>query len=392
MRSYEESHPWISFKPVDLARLGHAAWMLLGEAESKCEHLAGSPLRPDTAKRLYDVYLSKGVHGTASIEGNTLSEADVLAHVGGELRVPPSQEYLLREIDNIYNALNLIVGEVVDGKQVGLTPERMAQFNRTILAGLPLGEDVVPGVLRTHSVVVGRYRGAPPEDCEHLLKELCRWLDAAFACDEQRADLRFTYGLLKAVIAHLYIAWIHPFGDGNGRTARMIEFQILIQAGVPAPAAHLLSNHYNKTRDQYYLELDRTSKGDYRVEGFILYALRGFVDGLREQIDYIRVQQKLVTWENYVHDVFRDQDTPPANRQKHIALDLSPTLPVPSNKIPELSPRVARAYAGKQQKTVTRDINALLELELIRRVRGGYIANQNLTIKAFLPPRAEDTY
>ena len=46
-------------------------------------------------------------------------------------------------------------------------------------------------------------------------------------------------GILKATLAHLYIAWIHPFGDGNGRTARLVEFMLLSRAGVPSPSAHL---------------------------------------------------------------------------------------------------------------------------------------------------------
>jgi hypothetical protein len=68
------------------------------------------------------------------------------------------------------------------------------------------------------------------------------------------------YAILKAMVAHLYLAWTHPFGDGNGRTARLIEFHILLSAGVPSPAAHLFSNHYNQTRAEYYRQLDRASK------------------------------------------------------------------------------------------------------------------------------------
>jgi hypothetical protein len=54
--------------------------------------------------------------------------------------------------------------------------------------------------------------------------------------------------LIAAVVAHVYFEWIHPFGDGNGRTGRLIELKLLLEAGVPQPAAHLLSNHYNATR------------------------------------------------------------------------------------------------------------------------------------------------
>ncbi len=34
---------------------------------------------------------------------------------------------------------------------------------------------------------------------------------------------RVAAAILRAVLAHLYIAWIHPFGDGNGRTARLAK-------------------------------------------------------------------------------------------------------------------------------------------------------------------------
>ncbi|MBW2661693.1 MAG: Fic family protein, partial [Deltaproteobacteria bacterium] len=37
---------------------------------------------------------------------------------------------------------------------------------------------------------------------------------------------------------------MHPFGDGNGRTARLLEFEALLSSGVPAPSSQLLSNHY----------------------------------------------------------------------------------------------------------------------------------------------------
>lgn len=385
MRSYQQTHPWITFT-VDLTRLSHKTWLLLGEAESKCEHIAGVPLRPEVARQLHAVYLSKGIHGTTSIEGNTLSEDEVLRRVQGELPLPPSREYLGREIDNIVAACNQIVDDVVMGRPLELTPERVADFNRQILSGLDLGEGVEPGKVRTHSVGVLSYRGAPAEDCGYLLAEMCTWLNERLDVDD--SDMAFTVAVLKAVLAHLYIAWIHPFGDGNGRTARLVEFQLLVQAGLPVPAAHLLSGFYNKTRDAYYRELDRTSKQPYSVASFVHYALRGFVDELREQLEVIRAEQLQVTWENYVHELFRDHDTPARRRQKHIVLDMPAEQPVPTSRLPVLSARVAAAYAGRGQKTVTRDVNALIQLRLIRRVRGGILANRAV-IRAFLPVRAE---
>jgi hypothetical protein len=52
VRTYQKTHSWISFQ-VDLRHAPVNLWMLVGEAISKCEHLAGVPLMPETAKRLH---------------------------------------------------------------------------------------------------------------------------------------------------------------------------------------------------------------------------------------------------------------------------------------------------------------------------------------------------
>ncbi len=384
-RRYEKTHPWINFT-LFLDRLEHSTWLLLGEARSKCEHVAGVPLQPAMAQLLHEIYLSKGVHATTSIEGNTLSEEQVLARIEGELELPPSRAYQGQEIDNILEACNSILWDVSENPRLPLTVERVKHFNKLVLRGLPLdGEDTVPGEVREHPVGVARYQGAPAEDCEYLLERLCAWLEKDFVADDQ--ELLFTVAILKAIMAHLYIAWIHPFGDGNGRTARLIEFQLLVQAGLPSPAAHLLSDHYNLTRDAYYRELDRTSKPPYAVERFIQYAMRGFVDALRAQLAMIRAQQMEVTWEHYVHSEFHGQDTKAPVRQKHLVLDLPADGPTPPNKIRVLTPRQAVEYHGKGPKTVTRDVNALVKQGLVVRVKGGILPNREI-VRAFLPFRS----
>src|SRR6266536_2373743 len=313
-RRYQETHPWITFN-FDLRSLDCTTWLLIGEADSKCKHIAGAPLQPEVAQRLNQVYLSKGIHGTTSIEGNTLSEEQVLARVQGDLALPESSEYLGTEVDNLLAAYNEIIADVMNGRPLRLVVHRISEFNRQIMKGLPLKEGVSPGQIREHSVAVAGYRGAPAEDCEYLLDRLCDWLEQ-MQPPADRPELIYTFAVIKAIMAHLYLAWIHPFGDGNGRTARLIEFQLLIQAGVPMPAAHLLSDHYNQTRSQYYVELEKTSsKPPYPVEGFIRYAMRGFVDELREQIIAIRQSQMDVTWENYVHQLFRNHETPAKDRK-----------------------------------------------------------------------------
>lgn len=386
MRTFETTHSWITFR-IDLRRATPHLWMKFGEASSKCEHIAGSPLRRGTAEVLHRLYLAKGVQATTAIEGNPLTIAEVERHLERNLRLPASKEYLGREIDNVVAACNNIE-ERLRANDDSLTPDRIAELNGLVLRELPNEPEVVPGQIRSYSVVVGNvYRAVPAEDCQFLLARLCDWLSS----DDFKAapGEEMVYGIVKAVVAHIYLAWIHPFGDGNGRTARLVEFQILLAAGVPTPAAHLLSNHYNQTRRDYYRHLDAASKSGGDIMPFVEYAVAGFVEGLREQIGLIREQQWDVTWENYVHDLFREKKSIAETRQKWLALDLGDSAePVTHSGIRELSPRLAREYANKTDKTLQRDIGALEELGLIERSPKGIRAKREI-ILAFLPWRKD---
>ena len=384
MRTYEKTHPWIKFQ-LDLRPANPKFWMLLGEAASKCEHIAGVPLQPDVARDLHQLYLAKGAQATTAIEGNTLSEQEVLQRIKGELTLPASKEYLGQEVDNIVNACNRIRDRLREGDDA-MTSGSVREFNRLVLEKLRLEKGVVTGEVRQHSVVVGRsYLGAPAEDCEFLLNRLCEWLNGPdFRASE---GMELVFAIIKAVVAHVYVAWIHPFGDGNGRTARLMEFQILLSAGVPTPAAHLMNNHYNQTRSEYYRQLEAASRSGGDIIPFLEYAAQGLVDGLREQLAKIRLRQWDVAWENFVHEEFREKTGKTARRQRSLLLDLSRLeKPVQAGMVSDLSPRLAREYAGKTPKTIQRDLGALLKMDLVERTPEGFRARKE-KILAFLPWR-----
>lgn len=388
MRPYEESHPWIAFDARAINEVHPRLWMLLGEARSKCEHLAGAPLKPEIAERFYRVTLIKGAQATTAIEGNTLSEEQVAGILDGSFEAPPSRKYQEIEVRNVLDALTKIGAQVQRGEYPKLTRDLLCDFNRQVLVGLEdeLDDTTVPGELRNHSVVVGRYRGAPAEDCEYLLDRLGDWLEGPDFKAPDR-DIDFSLMLVRAVLAHLYIAWIHPFGDGNGRTARLVEFVILARSGkVPLPAAHLLSNHYNLTRDRYYRELDKASKSGGDITSFIAYAIEGFVDGIRSQIEEVRTQQLSVAWINFVHEVMSRFPTGKAgDRQRELVLALPFDRAVPRLELTSLTPRLARQYAQAGPRTLSRDLNRIESAGLITRV-GRFTYRSSIDqMAAFLP-------
>ena len=385
MRAYEESHPWITFSATDVNRLMPRTWMLLGEARAVCEQISSTPLQPAVAQRFYDVALIKGARATTAIEGNTLSQEQVEGIYRGEYSAPPSREYQEREVRNVLDALTDIAAQTVSGTIGSVTAELVCDYNRRVLDSTAHTPDVTPGAFRDHSVVVGKYRGAPARDCPYLTQRLAEWLESdVFESDDPETD--FALAVIRAVYAHLYIAWIHPFGDGNGRTARLLEFMLLARSGqMPLLAAHLLSDHYNLTRDQYYRELETASRSS-TTGSFVAYAAQGLVDGLREQIELVRGQQLDVFWTNYVNEVMDQFPRSRAgNRQRALVLAMPPFDAVSREGMTDLSPAVARLYAGTGPRTLSRDLNRLLKAGLIVRDGRDWKANTDLMF-TFMPP------
>ncbi|MDP1718179.1 MAG: Fic family protein [Burkholderiales bacterium] len=380
LRKYETSHPWLTFK-LDWRQVSARLWIALGEAQSKCQHIAGVPLQPDTAAEMHRIYLARGLLATTAIEGNTLTEKEVRDLLDKKLKLPPSRQYLAQEIDNILAGFNGILKEIAAGRVIQLSTQLIKTFNGQVLHKLKLDPEVVPGQIRKHSVGVGTYRGAPAEDCEYLLDRLCEWLNSIKAPEGEEV----IYGLIKSIVGHVYLAWIHPFGDGNGRTARLLEAKFLLEAGVPSAAAHLLSNHYNLTRTEYYRQLDQTSKANGDLRAFMEYAVRGFADQLREQISTIQNQQLMVSWVNYVHEKFGAQKTTADRRQRDVVLAMSTKDGAfKAADIKQLDANIAAQYATKTPKTITRDMNRLKKLGLVETGPAGYRAKIEIML-AFLP-------
>jgi Fic family protein len=381
---YLDTHPWLTFE-VDLRKAPFDLWLALGEAQSKCEHIAGVPLSPEDSESLHAVYLAKGVWATTAIEGNTLSEEEVRQRIDGKLPLPPSREYLGQEVDNIVAACNQIFASAVDSDSTDITVEAIRQYNRMVLTGLQVEPEVDPGRFRHHSVGVANYRGAPAEECPQLLQRLCEWLNGPGFVPGGPNPIAF--GILRAILAHLYLVWIHPFADGNGRTARLLEVQILVGVGVPSPAAHLLSNHYNLTRQEYYKQLDYASRSGGNVVPFIEYAVKGLVAGLRDQVERIRYSQWDVSWRQHIYTVFGSNPTEADKRRRDLLVELSARYePVPFQRLRDLSVPVARSYIGVSDRTLYRDLDLLETRGLIVRGPDGVMPKRE-TILAFLPAR-----
>jgi Fic family protein len=141
---------------------------------------------------------------------------------------------------------------------------------------------IEPGALRMFEVEVGQHQ---PPHFGALPKMLAR-----FANFYERGRILATNELIALAAAHHRLAWIHPFGDGNGRVIRLHSHAWLIRSKTDALGLWTLSRGLARQRDTYYQHLSDADKvrlndfdgrgnlSDRALGGFCLFFLRTMLD------------------------------------------------------------------------------------------------------------------
>lgn len=355
----------------------------LGECDAFVKALTDIPLKPEYRDKLLQVSLIKGAQATTAIEGNTLSEEEI-ARIQEGWRLPPSKEYLEIEVKNIITAFNALLKEiVVQGNSRPISPELIREFHQMIGRDLGSHFDTIPGQFRVDNRVVGPYLAPDYREVPGLIDQLCDWLRREF---HYHAGQDFATAVLQAIVSHVYIEWIHPFGDGNGRTGRLLEFYTLLRTGLPSIVSHILSNYYNQTRPEYYRQLDNARKKRDLSE-FINYAVLGFRDGLRENLAVIQQNQFAIFWHNYIYETFSDYKYTKKDafkRKRALILQMGLERDYGVDDLLVLTPDIARRYATTNRATILRDLKELQDLRLLLKVGNRYWANSGI-LKAMMP-------
>ena len=364
--------------------LSGSTCLLIGQCEAYVNAINNTPILPHHYQELMNVALMKGAQATTAIEGNTLSDEEIQKMMAGQ-KLPPSKEYQEIEVRNILDALNELLNEVVEGNVDHLISiDLIKRFHKMV--GKELGEHfaAIPASLRNNDVSVGIYRCPDYRDVPTLLEKFCNWIHEEFRFGKKVQS--FGEVLIQAIVSHVYIEWIHPFSDGNGRTGRLLEFYILLRGGNPDIASHLLSNFYNLTRPEYYRQIEKArEKKDLTC--FIDYALLGFRDGLEQTLRIIQKSQFENTWQKLIYDKFDEIRSNTREevfkRQRTLALEFSVDKGLSISEISMLTVQLAKIYANVSEKTIQRDIEKLIELELVIKIGEKYFANTGILTSMF---------
>ncbi len=257
---------------------------LTGIAEAKAI-IDRAKILPQHELKLRRQALARMTHSSTAIEGNTLTlhqVEDLLAHK--QVDAPSREVY---EVQNYINAMRYIE-KVIKAKRP-ITTKVILHIHKLVTEQtLPESES---GKYREVPVYVVRRRPRQPQQIMYtgpdakrvpkLLADLVQWI--------KNSPKQNIHPVVTAGIVHQEIAAIHPFTDGNGRTARAVATLVLYQQGYDFRRLFALEDYYNKDRPAYYAAINTGKSYDVRQTDMTLW-LEYFVRGFEHEIMNVKDQ------------------------------------------------------------------------------------------------------
>lgn len=241
------------------------------------ELILNSPFIPKWEVSLRHDAIIRSAHSSTAIEGNKLSLEQVsdLAH-GREVMATRKDK---QEVLNYLKVLESI-DKLTDGKKIN--EKNLLQIHKMVTRGT-LENPADCGIYRNRYVVVGNrltgeviFRPPANEDVPKLMKALIAWLNTP---ETQALD-----PVIEAGIAHYEFVRIHPFIDGNGRTARVLAALTLYLRGFDTKQFFCLDDYYDSDRPSYYRILQGVNQKTLDITRWLEY----FVDGVKVSIAAVK--------------------------------------------------------------------------------------------------------
>lgn len=256
---YLKPQVWLKY---DILKIAPA----LVEAKAAVTSLANVPYQRAWAEKLQSVQLKQEAAGTSRIEGAEFTENELDAAISNDV----SEDELTRSQKQARAAVNTYrwIANLEDDRPI--SADLVRDIHRRIVTGCD-DDHCEPGGLRKDgdNVTFGspRHRGAEGgKDCADSFNAL---IDAA------NREFRAHDILVQALGFHYHIGAMHPFLDGNGRTARATEALMLQRAGLKDGTFIALSNYYYDEKQTYLKTLALVKQADGDLTEFLIFGLKG---------------------------------------------------------------------------------------------------------------------
>lgn len=277
-------------------------------------------------------------HYSTHIEGTLLDLEQARGIIEGQ-DVPGVRGNDKKELLNYFNTMDFISKYL--GKDVPVSEGLVRELHKCIVKGVRGGSADPGNYRKVQNYVVNSktkeviYEPPPPFEVPGLMRDLSTWINGEKEISP----------VIAAGIAQFQLVHIHPFLDGNGRTARILSTLVLYKTGYDFKRLFRISEYYDKNRTAYYraIQAVRDNEMDYTVW------LEYFVAGLKSQMEDIRKKgRNVIAAEN----ILKSPEISELNaRQKQIIKHVIVHENINNSKAQEI--------CGSIKRTATRDLSLL---------------------------------
>lgn len=338
---------------------GTALTNVLSEAKAAVLSLKTIPYQRRWVEVLQQIELKREVAGTSRIEGAEFTDRELEA----AMKETPEQ-LLTRSQKQAHAAVRTYRWIAGIPQDRPIDAELIRMIHRHIVTEAD-DDHCPPGQIRRKDENVNfgtpRHRGAEGgEECERAFEEFTRAI---------HHEYREHDPIIQAMAAHYHLAAMHPFLDGNGRTARALEALMLQRAGLRDTSFIAMSNYYYDEKKDYLAALAAVRQGDHDLTPFVLFALKGVALQSRRVLAEIQHQISKELFRNLMVDLFARLKTPRkrviAERQVEI---LKILLEVDWMEWSELLRQTTGIYRSLKNpfKALVRDMNNLISLKAVK--------------------------
>lgn len=270
---------------IPLFKITPALMKIMMDIEASRQAVSALPVTLQVLDSLRESARLTATHYSTQIEGNRLTQEQVGEVLQGGTF--PNRERDEREVKNYFLALDY-VDSLIKKDNPAITEEQIRIIHSLVMEGKKKSSSYRDGQNVIKDAASGGIVYMPPEanDVSALMQDLVAWVNHERKKGEQPVPI-------IAAIAHYQFASIHPYYDGNGRTARLLTNIILHKAGYGLKGIYSLEEYYARNLQAYYDALTIGESHNYyfgRAESDITKWVMYFCEGMADAFANVRIK------------------------------------------------------------------------------------------------------
>ena len=354
MIRYQKPDEWMKYDGADLLEE-------LSDAKASVLALSSMPYQREWVEELQQMQLKREVAGTSRIEGADFTEGELDA----ALKETPEQ-LLTRSQRQVHAAMLAYrwIAGVPDDRAID--SKLICELHSLIVTGAD-DDHCPPGRIRERDQNVNfgspHHRGAEGgQEAERAFQSFSEAIQRQFRDHDV---------LIQALAMHYHLAAMHPFLDGNGRTARALEAIMLQRAGLRSVCFIPMSNYYYDEKRAYLANLAEVRANHHDLTAFLAFGLKGIAIQCQRLLTEVQTHVTKALYRNLMFDLFHRLRTPKRRVLIERQLGVLKLLLEGKMTLGQLIKATNGFYSSMRapEKGLIRDLNNLIALGAIQATR-----------------------